>query len=153
VIVKAADDAVGATILVPQFDIRSAALFADDAPVSGIDSMTIAPLPSQNSAKVTRYDPGHISLELAQPATKGSAVIVSENYFPGWYALVDGRQAPVGRADFTLIGVQMPEGGKKVDLFFDDDAYEKGKILTLVALLVTAAMIGFGVFRERRSIA
>jgi hypothetical protein len=153
VIVKADDDAVAATVINPQFDIKSAALFAEDARVTPVDSMTGAPPASTNGVTVSKYDPGHISLELSRPAEKGSALVVSENYFPGWYALVDGRQANVGRANYTLIGVQMPEGGKKVELFFDDDAYEKGKIFTLLALLITVLMIGFGIVRERRAVA
>jgi hypothetical protein len=153
VIVKAEDDVVQSTVMHPQFDVTGAALFAEDADVTGVDSMTAAPPPSANAASVSAFEPGRISVQLKEPAAKGSALVVSENYFPGWYALVDGRQAPVGRADFTLIGVQLPEGAKKVELFFDDRAYEKGKIFTLLSLLITALMIGFGVVRERRAVA
>ena len=80
-------------------------------------------------------------------------MLVSENYFPGWTAKVDGQAVPVGRADYTLIGVQLPTGGRKVELTFDDPAYERGKVITIIALVLTALMIGAGVFRERRAIA
>jgi hypothetical protein len=49
--------------------------------------------------------------------------------------------------------VQLPSGGRKIELAFDDPAYERGKLITIFALLLTAVMIGAGIFRERREIA
>jgi hypothetical protein len=153
VIVKAEDARVGSTLLNSSFDITRAALFAEDANVSGVDSLTALPLPTGIDVAVSMYEPGRISLELSRPAPAGSAMVVSENYFPGWTAKVDGQPAPVGRVDYTLIGVQLPSGGRKVDLTFDDPAYERGKVITIIALVLTALMIGAGVYRERTAIA
>ena len=153
VIVKANDESVGATLLNSSFDVRRAALFAEDANVSAIDSLEALPLPSGIGVSVSKYEPGRISLELSQGAPAGSALLVSENYFPGWSATVDGNAAPIGRADYTLIGVQLPTGGRKVELTFDDPAYERGKVITMFALMLTVLMIGAGIYRERRAIA
>jgi hypothetical protein len=153
VIVKADDSRVGATLLNSSFDITRAALFAEDANVSAADSLAVLPLPTGIDVTVSKYEPGKISLELSRPAPPGSAMLVSENYFPGWTAKVDGQPAPTGRADYTLIGVQLPNGGRKVELSFDDPAYEQGKVITIIALVLTAMMIGAGVYRERRAIA
>lgn len=153
VIVKANDESVGATLLNSGFDVRRAALFAQEANVSAVDSIQELPLPSPIKVNVSKYEPGRISLELSDPAPAGSALLVGENYFPGWQAKVDGQPAPTGRADYTLIGVQLPQGGRKVDLTFDDPAYERGKLITMFALVLTLLMIGAGVYRERRSIA
>ena len=152
VIVKAPDESVAATIFARGFDPLSAALFAEDAPVTGIDSLTVLPLPVGISVNVKRYEPGAISLELSDRAPPGSALVVSENYFPGWTAKVDGRDAPVGRADYTLIGVQLPAGGRSIDLTFDDPAYERGKMVTLLALALTLLLIGGGIYMERKAI-
>jgi len=109
-------------------------------------------LPVGISVDVKTYQPGRISLELSDRAPPGSALVVSENYFPGWTAKVDGRDAPVGRADYTLIGVQLPTGGRHVELTFDDPAYERGKLVTLLALALTALLIGGGIYMERKAI-
>ena len=152
VIVKAPDESVAATLFARGFEPLSAALFAEDANVEGVDSLTMLPLPVGISVDVKQYQAGRISLELSDRAPSGSALVVSENYFPGWKAKVDGRDAPVGRADYTLIGVQLPAGGRMVELTFDDPAYERGKLVTLFALALTAMLIGGGIFMERRSI-
>jgi hypothetical protein len=133
VIVKAPDDAVLATILDQRFDVGTVALFDTSAAVQGQDVKTLPP-PLTIDAKVTRYDPGHISVRLDAPAPAGSALVVSENYYPGWRATVDGRPATVGRADYVLIGVALPTGARSVDLTFHSASYERGKTITLVAL-------------------
>jgi hypothetical protein len=153
VIVKAEDARVGSTLLNSSFDLERAALFADDANVAAVDSLEALPLATGINVGVTAYEPGKISLELSSPAPAGSALLVSENYFPGWTARVDGNAAPIGRADYTLIGVQLPAGGRKVELTFDDPAYERGKVITILALVLTAVMIVAGIFMERKAIA
>ena len=152
-LVKAEDDAVAATIFNRGFDLKRAALFSMDAPVSSPDSLSVLPLAIETAARVTKYSPGQVSIELSEPAAAGAALVVSENYYPGWTATVDGKSAPVGRADMTLIGVQLPEGGRKIELTFDSPTYERGKLITLFALALTALLIIGGIFRERKTIA
>ncbi len=153
VTVKAEDPSVAATILNPEFDPRTAALFAPDADVASLDTLTALPKPLGIKAAVTQYSPGRITLELSEQAPAGSSLVVSENYFPGWTARVDGAPASIGRVDYTLIGVQLPEGARRIELGFEDPAYERGKLVTQIALVLTAVLIGWGIFTERKAIA
>ena len=150
--VKAADDAVAATIFNEAFDPRQAALFGLDADVSGPDDGTMLPPPGEATARVTRYEAGRVSLELSAPAKAGSALVISENFYPGWRATVDGKAARVGRADLTLVGVELPEGGQKVEMVFESATYERGKLITLFALGLTALMLTIGIITERKAI-
>jgi len=61
---------------------------------------------------------------------------VSENYYPGWTATADGKAAIIGRADMTLIGVELPAGARKIELRFASAPFETGKTVTLAALLL-----------------
>ncbi|HUQ18419.1 MAG TPA: hypothetical protein VM099_02295 [Gemmatimonadaceae bacterium] len=153
IIVKAGDDAVLGTVIDPRFDVRRAGLFDSAAAVTGAQNVTALPEPLAIAATVSRYEPGRVSVKLAAPAPQGSALIVSENYFPGWSARVDGREGTAARADYTLIGVPLPTGAQNVELSFDDPAYQKGKIVTLVALVLIVLAIGAGVVTERRAVA
>jgi len=150
VIVKAPDDRVFNTVLDPRFDVRSAALFDTAATVS---AQTVSALPAPLSTKVTvtSYAPGRITLRLDSPAPAGSALVVSENYYPGWQATVNGREAKVGRADYTLIGVELPEGAQTIEMRFDSASYHTGKTITLVALVVAVVWWLAGAFADRRS--
>ena len=152
-IVKADDDAVKETMLHPKFDVRAAALFASDAPVQGLGSLKELPIQLPIKSNVTRYEPGKISISLSDGVPAGSALLVSENYYPGWHATVDGKPAVVGRADYVLTGVQLSQGARNIELWFDNDTYERGKIITLIAILASAILIIAGAALERKRIA
>jgi uncharacterized membrane protein YfhO len=89
-----------------------------------------------------------MQLDSSPPA--GTALIVSENYFPGWTAAVDGRPALTDRAQYNLIGVPLPANAKHIDLRFNDPAYQRGKAITLVALLAAVGLLIFGLVSSRR---
>ena len=90
---------------------------------------------------VTRYEPGHITVRLGAPAPAGSALVVSENYYPGWRAVSGRRELNVGRANFTLIGVELPAGAAEVDLTFHSASYQRGKLITCVAIGASLLLI------------
>jgi hypothetical protein len=149
--VKAADPSTLATVLDPRFDAGRVALFDTAAAVQAQPVPQQLPEPLDLKVRVTRYDPGHITLDLDRPAPAGSALMVSENFYPGWGATVDGRAAPVGRADYTLIGVSLPTGGRHVDLVFDSPSYHTGKAITLAALLLAGLATLGGAALDRRA--
>lgn len=149
VIVKAPDESVLSAVLDPRFDPATAAIFDTSADVNAVQVKQL-PAPLDIRANVTRYDPGHITVRLDQPAPAGSALMVSENYYPGWRATVDGKPATIGRADFTLIGVELPTGAREIDLTYGSATYERGRVITVVALLLAVIAVVAGVVLERR---
>ncbi|HVF40758.1 MAG TPA: hypothetical protein VM939_12740 [Gemmatimonadaceae bacterium] len=152
VIVKADDEAVLGTVLNPRFDVRRAALFATDAPVTGQSNVTALPEPLSINATVQSYAPGKVTITLDRPAPAGSALMVSENYYPGWTAKVDGRAAPIGRADFSLMGVQLQQAARTIELTFRSAPYERGKMVTLIALTMALLLVAGGMVMERRKV-
>lgn len=150
VIVKAPDDAVLATVKDPRFDVATAALFDPEAPVAGATVGNRLPAPTGIAVHVDSYAPGHVEMTLDRPAPGGAALVAAENYYPGWHATVDGRAAPTGRAQYSLIGVGLPTGARRVTLDFSSASYETGKLLTWAAILVSVAVLLGGVVLERR---
>jgi hypothetical protein len=150
-IAEAPPDAIRATVMNPSFDVRRAALFDSSAAVQG-RSAPVAPEPLSTRARV-RYPSVHeIHIDLEGTVPDGSALIVSENWYPGWWALVDGRPATVARADYTLMGIPLPAGARRVELSFADPVYARGRIVTIVALAITFALIAGGLMVERRRV-
>jgi hypothetical protein len=151
--VKAPDDQVLATVLNPRFDVRRAALFDTSANVASAQNVQTLPAPLALTTSVRHYEAGKVQIDLSAPAPAGSSLLVSENFYPGWVATVDGKPAHIGRADYSLIGVELPEGARNVELLFTSPAYERGKMITWVAIIIGILMLGAGTWRDRRSLA
>jgi hypothetical protein len=150
VIAKFPDEQVLSTVLDPRFDVRRAALFDTGAAVTGT-TISALPAPLTTKVTVTKYEAGAMTLALDAPAPAGAALVVSENYYPGWKATVNGQPAKLGRADYALIGVALPEGARTIDLTFDSAPYHTGKAITLAALAVSVLWWLTGALMERRS--
>ncbi|GJG88696.1 membrane protein [Gemmatimonadetes bacterium T265] len=148
--VKAPDDNVLATVLDPRFDVRRAALFDTAAQVSAQPVPGQLPAPLNLTTRVTRYAPGQIDLVLSAPAPAGASLVVSENYYPGWTATVDGRPAAVGRADYVLTGVSLPAGARNVSLRFTSPRFQTGLLVSAAAVALSFAAFGAGLVVQRR---
>jgi hypothetical protein len=147
--VKATEAQSLPTVLDQRFDPASVAVFDTSTAVTPAD-LKAAPPASGITTHVTTYAPGHVVMDLSAPAPQGSALVVSENYYPGWRATVDGKPAPaIGQADVSLIGVALPAGAKHIELTFDDAAYERGKLVTLIALVLALLLTAGGVAANR----
>ncbi|WP_284351662.1 hypothetical protein [Roseisolibacter agri] len=148
--VKAPDESVLATVLDPRFDVRRAALFDTAAAVPTQDVPSQLPAPLDLSVRVKERAPGRIALTLDRPAPAGAALVVSENFYPGWTATADGRPAQIGRADYSLIGVALPTGAREVLLTFTSPRVETGFAISLGVLTLSLLAMGAGFAMERR---
>ena len=146
--VSAPPEQVLPTVLNPRFDPSRAALIDTG---SAIPTRNVAlAVPATVTARVAKYAAGRISIDLSSPAATGSVLVVSENYFPGWNANSGTTALATSRANYNLIGVSLPKGTQHVDLSFTDSAYLRGKLMTLMALLIAVGGLIAGLVIERR---
>lgn len=146
---EAPADAIRATVMNAAFDPQRVALFDSTGTIEGAN-ITTAPPPLPIDARTRYPSPARIAVDLSAPAPSGSALIVSENWYPGWTATVDGRDTPVERAHYTFMGIALPAGARRVELRFSDPVYERGRLITSIALVLTLVAIAAGVIVERR---
>ena len=149
---KVPEDQLVPTVIDPRFPYSFVALYPDTAsvtpePIRGGQ----LPAPSPVKATLAAWAPGQMRIALQGAAAKPSYLIVGETWYPDWHATVDGKSAPVHRADHALISVVLPPGAREVSLHFASAAYARGKLVTLAALLVTALLLATPLWTRRRS--
>ena len=83
-------------------------------------------------AKITRFTANGLEIE----ATGPGLLVVSEYYYPGWHALVDGEPAGIVRAEGVLRGVYLSDGEHLVEMIYRPRAVALGAILTVLVLVV-----------------
>jgi len=64
---------------------------------------------------------------------------VTDSYYPGWRASVDGRPAPLLRTNLLFRGVPVPAGSHRVRLWFDPLSVKLGFAVSAVALAANLA--------------
>jgi hypothetical protein len=147
---KLNEDQAVPTIVDPRFPLNSVVLLADTA------SVTPPPLntqqePSSVRASVAEWAPGRMRIALEGADRRPLYLVVAENWYRDWHAVVDGKPAPVLRGDYTLITVPVPPGAREVRLDFASPAYRMGRWITWVALLVIAGLLAWPVIQRRRA--
>lgn len=125
----------------PEHDLARTAILDEESPVHlGGEGRAVA--------RITAHDAHRVDVEAL---TDGPALLVlSDTYYPGWTATVNGEAAEIVRADFFLRAV--PLGGEgRHDVVFEFAPRENrlGALVTLGALLV----VGLGVVAGRRATA
>jgi hypothetical protein len=152
---KLAEDQIVPTVIDPRFPYGAIALYPDT--VTGVSPEPIRggqpPAPVAVKATLAAWAPGEMRIGLDGTAAKPAYLVISETWYPDWHATVDGRPAPVLRADHALLSVVLPPGAREVRLRFASASYARGKLVTLAAVLVTLALLAAPWWPRRRGAA
>lgn len=149
VIAKYPDAQLAEAVRAPNFPYRSVAV-VDTASTTAAVQLTAIPAPLSITTNVTEYKPGKASITLSEPAPAGSALVVSEVYYPGWTATVDGQPAKAERMDLALMGVALPAGARTVEFTFDSAPVHTGRTVTYAAIAAALLLTALGAAMGRR---
>lgn len=86
------------------------------------------------SVKITQYKPQRIKLETENAAP--SFLVLSEIYYRGWEARIDGAKAPVYRVNHTLRGLALPAGKHQIEFAFRAPSLKTGARYLALGLLI-----------------
>ncbi len=100
---------------------------------------TEAPPTGGVSGEVTVVARGANQLELRCKAAGPGVVLVSEQWYPGWTAEVNGVSARVFRANGVLRAVAVPRGESRIVLRYEPKSFRVGAGLSLAGILALAA--------------
>jgi uncharacterized membrane protein YfhO len=67
--------------------------------------------------------------------------VLSEIFYPGWKATVDGEEAEVLRANWSLRAVALRGGNHSVELRFAPASFRTGTAITVITLAVCAVLL------------
>jgi hypothetical protein len=126
-----ADGAADAARLLQNIDARQAAT------VEGSAADIHAPAGGAARVQVVASSSGHVAF--ATNAVASQFLVVSEMWHPGWSATLDGRPVPVYRADVTLLGLPVPVGEHRIELWYSPPGWRAG--LTISAITAAGVML------------
>ena len=117
------------------FDPRAVAYVADGLPfpVQG----------GTGEVAFTAREPERIVLSVNAPAD--TLLVLSEVYYPGWRATIDGVPAPILRADYALRAVPVRAGAHQIEIIFDPWSVKIGIAVTTITIILVLTTVLLGV--------
>jgi len=97
---------------------------------------------------IARRTSGRIALDVSLPAD--GLLVLSEVYYPGWRATVDGAEAQILRAQETLRGLPLRAGDHHIEMVFQSLSFTLGAGISAAAWLCMVALIVLGARAGRR---
>lgn len=110
------------------FNPREYAIVEDD-----LDFKELSESVSLNSeVKIINYKPHLVVIDTNLP--NNGFLVLSDTYYPGWKAFVDGKESKVYRANYILRAVYLAKGKHQVKFIYDPLSFKVGKYISLFTL-------------------
>ncbi|MFH1765448.1 MAG: hypothetical protein ABIF09_14765, partial [Gemmatimonadota bacterium] len=102
--------------------------------------------PVEGEVQWVEKSPNRLRLQVRSESP--ALLVLADNWYPAWKAVVRGEEAPVLRANHTLRAVPVPSGESEVVIFFDSGTLRGPFLMSLASL---ALVCGVLFIRPRRS--
>jgi len=135
--VRLARDSAEALSMVssPAFDPTSTAVLEGER-----DAPSSAPLVGA-SARIAEYAPTRVSVEVQTP--EPAHLVLTDTYFPGWRADIDGEPVTIRRANYLFRSVLVPSGTHRVTFEYRPLSFVLGAWVTLASASILALVLIF----------
>jgi hypothetical protein len=98
--------------------------------------------------QVVRYESNALEIELEAGAE--GYLLLSDPFYPGWKAELDGEPAELLQADYAFRAVRVPAGSHRVTMTFRSGSWYAGLALTVLTLLLLVVFGGLALVRRVR---
>ncbi|MGE3909347.1 MAG: YfhO family protein [Chloroflexota bacterium] len=139
------DEAAAARLAEPTFDPRQEAILAPGEAAAPRVGGTSA---AAGTVTFTANQPEQIRLAVDSP--EDSMLVLSDSWFPGWRATVDGVDVPITRANILFRAVSVSAGAHTVEFRYEPRSIRIGAAVSGLSALLTATLFaGAAIWRRR----
>lgn len=140
-VIDGIDEAVDILAEDPTFDPATEVLLDRDS-FGETAVPALAPSAVENELRRIEYVPNGVQFEI-ESARPGICVL-SDTWFPGWEATVNGEDVPIWKANGAFRAVRVPAGISRVEMRYNPPAVRHGiaiSLATLVALALISVVV------------
>jgi len=91
------------------------------------------------TCRVHKYENG--DLDVDTETSRDGYLVLSEVYYPGWRATVDGQEVPVERADYVITALPLPAGRHHVTYRYDPVSFKIGAACTAFSCVAAVVLL------------
>lgn len=104
---------------------------------------------ASEKATIVLDEPEHVTVRV-ELETAG-LLVLTDTWYPGWEARVDGERVPIWKADYAFRGVSLSEGEHEVKFDYRPASLRVGALFSAVAAAIAAWLIAGARSVRRRS--
>jgi len=97
---------------------------------------------------IVDYSPEHIAIDVN--ASQPGYLVLTDAYYPGWVATVDGRPVEIERADIMFRAVKVSAGQHRVEMSYQPQSFSLGLLIS-IGLVVIIGGVWLIMRRRNRS--
>jgi hypothetical protein len=116
-----------------EVDLRRMVLLA-----AGEVAPTQQPTSGTERVALREYSSRRVVVEVSAPAD--GYLVLTDSWYPGWRAVVDGQEAPLLRADLIFRAVYLAAGEHTVEFSYEPESFRVGAGLSAATLALVAAV-------------
>ena len=109
------------------------AVGAADVPLGGI------PARMRGAVRLTAYRAEEVELDAAMDTA--GLVVLTDTFYPGWQAEVDGAATPIVRANYFARGVFVDRGTHRIVFRYTPGSHRAGALVSAIALLIALVVV------------
>lgn len=129
-----------------RFDLRNKIIIEDNVPAD-VQSKLLSAKDGGSVADIVKY--GSQKVEIAADMKSPGFLILSDTYYPGWVAYVDGQKTKIYAADYILRAVFLEKGTHKVDFAYEPASFKLGVLISMGTLFFVAC-VSLAIIRAKR---
>ncbi len=95
--------------------------------------------------EITEYRDNQVKLRVETESP--GLLVLSDTYYPGWQAYVDGDKTPIYPTDVALRSIYLEPGEHEVKFVYSPGSFKVGALVSMLSLLALGVYAGWGVGR------
>jgi hypothetical protein len=95
----------------------------------------------RSSVRIVSYENSRVEIEAEGP---GGVLVMSDLYFPGWQATLNGKDVEILRANYCFRAVSLPPGACRIIMRYRPRSFLAGAAISGIALILASGVIVLG---------
>lgn len=125
IITEKEGDSILKTILDRDFNPRDVVVLEENLSLHTTKNAT-------GTARITLYAPNKVEIDV--DTSHESMLVLTDNYYNGWSATIDGKDTDIYRGNYTFRAVKVPAGAHKVRFVYEPKSFFYGALISAFTL-------------------
>jgi hypothetical protein len=148
VLFVATDDEALQLMQAPAFDpAQTVVLMGDGSRAGQRDREKNPSIPLSFPPSIVSYSPEQITIDVDAP--RDGHLVLTDAYYPGWIATIDGQPVTIERADILFRAVHVPAGQHRVEFRYQPQSFAIGAAVSIGTIVML--IFGWLILRRRKS--